>query len=80
MALLSQDRQQEGTFTFSLLPSEIVFILSIIYDNLVTMKDHFSMSKSSVPLECTEGLLIRVQPNTYIEKTEHFRTALHITN
>jgi hypothetical protein len=42
------------------------------------MKDYFSMLKSSVPLQCTEGLLIRVQPNTYIEKTEHFRTALHL--
>jgi hypothetical protein len=68
----------EGAFTFSLLPSEIAFILSIIYDNLVTVKDYFSMSKSSVPLECTEGLLIRVQPNTYIEKTEHFWTASHL--
>jgi hypothetical protein len=35
------------------------------------------MSKSSVLLEGTEGLLIRVQPNTYIEKPEHFRTAWH---
>jgi hypothetical protein len=78
VALLLQDRQQEGTFTFSLLPSEIAFILSIIYDNLVTLKDYFSMSNSSVPPQCTEGLLIRVQPNTYIEKTEHFRTALHL--
>jgi hypothetical protein len=78
VALLSQDRQLEGAFTFSLLPSEIPFILSIIYDNLVTMKDYFSMSKSSVPPECTEGLLIRVQPNTYIEKTEHFWTASHL--
>jgi hypothetical protein len=41
VALLSQDRQQEGAFTFSLLPSEIGFILSIINDNLVTMKDYF---------------------------------------
>jgi hypothetical protein len=78
VALLLQDRQQEGAFTFSLLPSEIAFILSIIYDNLVTMKDYFSMSKSSVLPECTEGLLIRVQPNTNIEKTEHFWTALHL--
>jgi hypothetical protein len=62
----------------SLLPSEIAFILSIIYDNLVTMKDYFSMLKSSVLPECTEGLLIRVQPNTYIEKTEHFQTASHL--
>jgi hypothetical protein len=36
------------------------------------------MLKSSVPPQCTEGLLIRVQPNTYIEKTEHFRTASHL--
>jgi hypothetical protein len=76
--LLSQDRRREGTFTFSLLPSEIAFILSIINNNLVTMKDYFSMSKSSVSPEGAEGLLIRVQPNTYIEKTEHFRTALHL--
>jgi hypothetical protein len=62
----------------SLLPSEIAFILSIIYDNLVTMKDYFSMSKNSVPPQCTEGLLIRVQPNTYIEKTEHSWTASHL--
>jgi hypothetical protein len=73
-----QDRWQEGTFKFSLLPSEIAFILSIIYDNLVIMKDYFSMSNSSVLPKCTEGLLIRVQPNTYIEKTEHFWTALHL--
>jgi len=73
-----QDRQQEGAFTFSLLPSEIAFILSIIYDNLVTLKDYFSMSNSAVLPHCTEGLLIRVQPNTYIEKTEHFRTASHL--
>jgi hypothetical protein len=26
---------------------------------------------------CPAGLLIRVQPNTYIEKTEHFWTASH---
>jgi hypothetical protein len=77
-ALLSQDRWREGAFTFSLLPSEIAFICSTIYDNIVTMKDYFSMLKSSVLLQCTEGLLIRVQPNTYIEKTEHFRTALHL--
>jgi hypothetical protein len=36
------------------------------------------MLKSSVLPQCTEGLLIRVQPNTYIEKTEHFRTASHL--
>jgi hypothetical protein len=78
VALLSQDSRRECAFTFSLLPSEIAFILSIINNNLVTMKDYFSMSKSSVLPEGTEGLLIRVQPNTYIEKTEHFRTASHL--
>jgi hypothetical protein len=61
--LLLQDRRPEDTFTFSLLPSEIAFICSsTIYNNLVTMKDYFSMLKSSVLLQCTEGLLIRVQP------------------
>jgi hypothetical protein len=70
--LLSQDTWQAGVFTFSLLPSEIAFFFSTIYNNLVTMTDHVSMLKSSVPPQCTEGLLIRVQPNTYIEKTEHF--------
>jgi hypothetical protein len=76
--LLSQDMRWEGAFTFSLLPSEIAFVFSTIYDNLVTMKDYFSMLKSSVLPQCTEGLLIRVKPNTYIEKTEHFRTASHL--
>jgi hypothetical protein len=57
-----------------LLPSDIAIIFCTIHDNL-TIKDYFSMLKSSVPLQCTEGLLIRVQPNTYIEKTEHFWTA-----
>jgi hypothetical protein len=38
----------------------------------MTMKDYFSMLKSSVMSQCPAGLLIRVQPNTYIEKTEHF--------
>jgi hypothetical protein len=42
------------------------------------MKDYFSMLKNSVLPQCTEGLLIRVQPNTYIEKTEHFWTASHL--
>jgi hypothetical protein len=41
-------------------------------------KDYFSMLKSSVMPECPAGLLIRVQPNTHIEKTEHFRTSLHL--
>jgi hypothetical protein len=36
------------------------------------------MLKSSVLPQCTEGLLIRVQPSTYIEKTEHFWTASHL--
>jgi hypothetical protein len=44
----------------------------------MAMKDYFSMLKSSVMPECPAGLLIRVQPNTYIEKTEHFRTSLHL--
>jgi hypothetical protein len=44
----------------------------------MTMKDYFSMLKSSVMPECPAGLLIRVQPNTYIEKTEHFWTSLHL--
>jgi hypothetical protein len=48
VALLLQDRWREGALTFSLLPSEIAFILSIIYNNLVTMKDYFSMSKSNI--------------------------------
>jgi hypothetical protein len=64
MVLLLQDRWQEGAIRFSLLPSEIAFICSTIYDNLVTMKDYFSMLMSSVLPQCTEGLLIRVQPNT----------------
>jgi hypothetical protein len=29
-------------------------------------------------LQCPAGLLIRVQPSTYIEKTEHLWTALHL--
>jgi hypothetical protein len=44
----------------------------------MTMKDYFSILKSSVLLECPAGLLIRVQPNTYIEKTEHFWTSSHL--
>jgi hypothetical protein len=36
------------------------------------------MLKSSVMLECPAGLLIRVQPSTYIEKTEHFRTSWYL--
>jgi hypothetical protein len=36
------------------------------------------MLQSSVMPQCPAGLLIRVQPNTYIEKTEHFWTALHL--
>jgi hypothetical protein len=76
VALLSQDRQQEGTFTCTLLPSDIAIVFCTILDNM-TMKDYFSMLKSSVMLECPAGLLIRVQPNTYIEKTEHFWTSSH---
>jgi hypothetical protein len=64
VALLSQDTRREGAFTFSLIPSVIAFVLSTIYNNLVTIKDYFSMLKSSVLMQCTEGLLIRVQPNT----------------
>jgi hypothetical protein len=71
-----QDRQREGAFTCTILPSEIAVFCTIL-DN-ITMKDYFSMLNSSVPLQCTEGLIIRVQPNTYIEKTEHFWTALHL--
>jgi hypothetical protein len=78
VGLLSQDMQWEGAFTFSLLPSLIAFDFSTIYDNLFTMKDYFSILKSSVPPQCTEGLIIRVQPNIYIEKTEHFWTASHL--
>jgi hypothetical protein len=36
-ALLSQDTRQEGAFAFSLLPAEIAFVFSTIYDNLATM-------------------------------------------
>jgi hypothetical protein len=49
----------------------------MILDN-ITMKDYFYMLKSSLMPLCPAGLLIRLQPNTYIEKTEHFRTALHL--
>jgi hypothetical protein len=35
------------------------------------MKDYFSMLKSSVMPQCPACLCIRVQPNTYIKKTEH---------
>jgi hypothetical protein len=41
------------------------------------MKDYFLMLKCSALPQCTEGLLIRVPPNTYIEKTEHFQTSSH---
>jgi hypothetical protein len=41
-------------------------------------KDYFSMLKSSVIPKCPAGLLIWVQPNTHIEKTEHFWTSLHL--
>jgi hypothetical protein len=72
-----QDRWQEGAFTCTLLSSEIDIVFCTILNNM-TMKDYFSMLKSSVILQCPAGLLIRVQPNTYIEKTEHFQTALHL--
>jgi hypothetical protein len=77
VVLLSQDRQREGAFTCTLLPSSIAFVFCTILNN-ITMKDYFSMLKSSVMLQCPAGLLIRVQPNTYIEKTEHFWTASHL--
>jgi hypothetical protein len=59
VALLLQDRQWEGTFTCTLLPSELAIVFCTILDN-ITMKDYFSMLKSSVLPQCTEGLLIRV--------------------
>jgi hypothetical protein len=74
VVLLSQDRQREGTFTCTLLPSDIAIVFCTILNNM-TMKDYFSMLQSSVMPQCPAGLLIRVQPNTYIEKTEHFWTA-----
>jgi hypothetical protein len=77
LALLLQGRWQEGTFTCTLLPSEIAIVFCTILDNM-TMKEYFSMLKSSVMPQCPAGLLIRVQPNTYIEKTEHFWTASHL--
>jgi hypothetical protein len=61
--LLFQDRQW--------VPSDVAIVFCTILDNM-TMKDYFSMLKSSVMPECPAGLLIRVQPNTYMEKTEHF--------
>jgi hypothetical protein len=57
--------------------SEIAITFCMILDN-ITMKDYFSMLKCSLMPPCPAGLLIRVQPNTYIERTEHFRTALHL--
>jgi hypothetical protein len=69
--LLLHDRWWEGTFACTLLPSDIAIIFCTILDNM-TMKDYFSMLKSSVMPQCPAGMLIRVQPNTYIEKTEHF--------
>jgi hypothetical protein len=77
VALLLQDRWWEGAFTCTLLPSDIAIVFCATLDNM-TMKDYFSMLKSSVMPECPAGLLIRVQPNTYIEKTEHFWTSLHL--
>jgi hypothetical protein len=75
--LLLQDRWWEGTFTCTLLPPDIAIIFCTILDNM-TMKDYFSILKSSVMPQCPAGLLIIVQPNTYIEKTEHFWTSLHL--
>jgi hypothetical protein len=46
------------------------YCLCTILDNM-TMKDCFSMLKSSVMPKCPAGLLIRVQPNTYIEKPDN---------
>jgi hypothetical protein len=57
--------------------SEIAIAFCTILNN-ITMKDYFSMLKSSLMLQCPAGLFIRVQPNTYIEKTEHFWTASHL--
>jgi hypothetical protein len=57
--------------------SEIAITFCMILDN-ITMKDYFSMLKCSLMPPCPAGLLIRVQPNTYIERTEHFWTALHL--
>jgi hypothetical protein len=79
VALLFKDRQWEGAFTGTLLPSDIedcYGFYTIV--SKMTMKDYFSMLKSSVMPQCPACLLIRVQPNTYIEKTEHFFTALHL--
>jgi hypothetical protein len=76
MALLLQDRWWEGAFICTLLPSDIAIVFCTILNNM-TMKDYFSMLKSSVMPQCPAGLLTREQPNTYIEKTEHFWTALH---
>jgi hypothetical protein len=69
---------QEGTFICTLPPSDIFAIVFCAMLNNMTMKDYFSMLKSSVMPECPAGLLIRVQPNTFIEKTEHFQTSLHL--
>jgi hypothetical protein len=80
VALLPQDRRWDGTFTYILLSSEIEDCYCSFHTivNNMTMKDYFSMLKSSVMLQCPACLLIRVQPNTYIEKNEHFWTASHL--
>jgi hypothetical protein len=75
-ALLLQDRWREGAFICTLLPSDIAIVFCTILDNM-TMKDYFSMLKSSAMPDCPAGLLFRVQPNTYIKKTEHFWTSSH---
>jgi hypothetical protein len=73
VALLSQDRWQEGTFTCTLLPYEIedCYCFCTIVDNM-TMKDYFSMLKSSVMPQCPACLLIRVKPNTYMRRMNTF--------
>jgi hypothetical protein len=63
--LLLQDWWWEGTFTCTLLPSDIAIVFCIILNNM-TMKDYFSMLKSSVMPQCPAGLLITVQPSKHI--------------
>jgi hypothetical protein len=72
-----QDRWREGTFTCTLLSSDIAIVFLYHtrqgdHEGLLVYVEEFSM------LQCPAGLLIRVQPNTYIEKTEHLWTALHL--
>jgi hypothetical protein len=56
--LLLQDWWWEGTFTCTLLPSDIGIVFCTILNNM-TMKDYFSMLKSSVMPQCPAGLLIK---------------------